>query len=92
MAARFGWPSNVSTGLTIRSRWLFILPLVGTINLTLPEGNIALQSVSIAAGRFAGSGHDQIVIAYAGVADNTTKLITVNYGNQGEIKDLQDCL
>ena len=54
-----------------------------SINLTLPEGNIAVGTMAIAAGRFAGSGHDQLVILYAGGAGNTAKLIAVDFDANG---------
>lgn len=54
-----------------------------SINLALPEGNINLQSVSIVSGRFAGSGHDQLVIAYAGPVGDNVKLMSVDFDASG---------
>lgn len=79
---------NPSTGNGLTLSLYAMAPNLGfttgkSINLILPEGNIALQTVSIAAGRFAGSGHDQVVVAYAGPANNTAKLIMVDFDPQG---------
>ena len=55
-----------------------------TLNLTLPAGTGALQSVAVIAGRFSGSLHDQLVIAYApNPGAGAAGLITVDFGANG---------
>ncbi|HEY2040604.1 MAG TPA: hypothetical protein VGG95_13110 [Edaphobacter sp.] len=55
-----------------------------SINLALPEGNINLQSLAMVSGRFAGSSHDQLVIAYAGPVGDTVKLMSVDFDVNGK--------
>jgi hypothetical protein len=54
-----------------------------SINLNLPEGNVKVQSMAIASGRFAGNGHDQLVIMYAGPVGDTARLISVDFDANG---------
>ena len=55
-----------------------------SIPLVLPEGNINLQSLAIVSGRFAGNGHDQLVIAYAGPVGDNVKLLSVDFDANGK--------
>jgi hypothetical protein len=54
-----------------------------SLNLALPPGVRSIQSLAIAAGRFAGSAHDQLVIAYAAAPGGTAGLITVDFDSNG---------
>lgn len=54
-----------------------------SINLVLPEGNVNLQSLAMVSGRFAGNGHDQLAIAYAGPVGDTVRLLAVDFDENG---------
>jgi hypothetical protein len=54
-----------------------------SLTLTLPAQITNIQGLAIAAGRFAGSAHDQLVIACAGVPGSPAGLIMVDFGANG---------
>lgn len=59
-----------------------VLPTGKSLSLNLPEGNISVTTVALAAGRFTGGTHDQLAVAYA-AASGTVKIITVDFDSQG---------